>query len=170
MRAPYLSLPDDGARPTPLGKSGGLAVGLVWDVGAWDKRRVIPAELLRSLAGDGITLYSLQRGPGADRLARRVHGTSVRPTSSRLGISSVGSISSFASTRWLRTWRARWDAKPGYCCMPIATGAGLLRKSRTFWYPSLRLFYQKNLGQWDGVVEEVRQALLARAELKRTAA
>ena len=161
---------DDAARAEPLEKSGGLAVGLVWDVGAWDKRRVIPAELLRSLAGDGITLYSLQRGAGADRLAETgardistpdivVLGHLLRRLDLVVCVDTM--VAHLAGALGCEAWVLlhadcdwRWPASGAH----------------TFWYPSLRLFHQKRLGQWDGVVEEVRQALLARAELKRAAA
>src|SRR4051794_26103449 len=59
MRAPYLTLPP---RSMPVSvDSVGLAVGLVWEVGQWDKRRAVPPALLRHLAVPGIALHSLQK-------------------------------------------------------------------------------------------------------------
>lgn len=170
MRAPYLSLPDDGARTEPLQNSSGLSVGLVWEVGAWDKRRAIPAGLLRRLAHDGIALYSLQRGAGVDRLAETGAQDVSTPDIVALGhllrrldlvVCVDTMVAHLAGALGCETWVLlhadcdwRWPAS----------------EAHTFWYPTLRLFHQKNVGQWDGVVQEVRRALLARAELKRTAA
>src|SRR3954464_373304 len=70
---PYLTLP---RRSVPSGVRGreALALGLVWEVGNWDKRRVIPAQLLKELNKPGIEVYSLQRGAGSgdvDRIGAR---------------------------------------------------------------------------------------------------
>jgi hypothetical protein len=167
MRAPYLTLPDDGAGAEPLENSSGLAVGLVWEVGAWDKRRAVPAALLRRLAGDGVTLYSLQRGAGMDRLAE----TGARDISTA-DIVALGHllrqldlvvcvdtmVAHLAGALGCEAWVLlhadcdwRWPAL----------------EAHTFWYPTLRLFHQQKLGHWDSVIDEVRQALLSRAEVKR---
>ena len=45
MREPYLTLPPRGGVEC-IGQQQALAVGLVWEVGNWDKRRAIPAPLL----------------------------------------------------------------------------------------------------------------------------
>src|SRR5438874_8325985 len=59
MRRPYLTLPP---RDVPGRRAGceTLSVGLVWEVGDWDKRRSIPAQLLKRLHGEEIRLFSLQ--------------------------------------------------------------------------------------------------------------
>ncbi|MGY4461459.1 hypothetical protein [Bradyrhizobium sp. LB13.1] len=67
MRAPYVSLPP-AVEPT-LPHERGLAVGLVWEVGNWDKRRTVPLALLGHLAVPGVTLCSLQRGARTCELA-----------------------------------------------------------------------------------------------------
>ncbi|MGY0571245.1 hypothetical protein ACTGJ9_009540 [Bradyrhizobium sp. RDM12] len=167
MRGPYLTLPDDGAGAEPLENSSGLAVGLVWEVGAWDKRRAVPAQLLRRLAGDGITLYSLQRGTGMDRLAETGARDISTPDIVALGhllrqldlvVCVDTMVAHLAGALGCEAWVLlhadcdwRWPAS----------------EAHTFWYPSLRLFHQQKLGHWDSVIDEVRQALLSRAELKR---
>ena len=35
----------------------------------------------------------------------------------------------------------------------------MVDRTDTPWYPSMRLFRQRELGQWDEVIEEVRNAL-----------
>ena len=61
LRRPYLTLPPRRVRRR-IGMREALTVGLVWEVGNWDKRRAIPARLLKKLKRQGIELYSLQRG------------------------------------------------------------------------------------------------------------
>jgi hypothetical protein len=167
MRAPYLTLPPDGPSAAPLQHCQNLAVGLVWEVGAWDKRRAVPPALLRRLAGDGRTLYSLQRGEGTERLhemaAQDISTTDivalghlVRQLDLVICVDTM--VAHLAGALGCEAWVLlhadcdwRWPASG----------------SRTFWYPTLRLFRQRAQGQWDQVIEEVRQMLLARAELKR---
>src|SRR3954463_7045406 len=67
MRRPYLTLPPRDM-PERRGRET-LSVGLVWEVGDWDKPRAIPAPLLKRLRGSGITLFSLQRGPAREAAA-----------------------------------------------------------------------------------------------------
>ena len=110
MRAPYLSsAPDDGesaSRHRGLGKSGGLAVGLVWDVGAWDKRGRIPAELSAISCGrrhNTLLAPAQHRAPIGSR-RRRARDISTSDIVRVLGhLLQSARPRSFASTRWLRT-------------------------------------------------------------------
>src|SRR4051812_5495289 len=60
-RGPYLSVPPRALTPC-VARSQGISVGLVWEVGNWDKRRAVPAALLKRLKTDDVELYALQRG------------------------------------------------------------------------------------------------------------
>src|SRR5205085_751018 len=60
-RKPYLTVPRRTVARSVVGQNA-VAVGLVWEVGNWDKRRAVPAALLKRLKTDGIELYSLQQG------------------------------------------------------------------------------------------------------------
>jgi hypothetical protein len=167
MRAPYLTLPARCVSSPQLEQRDGLAVGLVWEVGAWDKRREIPPALLERLAGSGRTLYSLQRG-GA-RLPEMVARDISTPDIVALGhlirqldlvICVDTMVAHLAGALGCEAWVLlhadcdwRWPASG----------------SRTFWYPTLRLFHQRTAGVWDDVIEEVRQLLPGRAELRRRA-
>jgi hypothetical protein len=160
MREPYLRRPASTAAAPLAG--GELAVGLVWQVGDWDKRRAVPAEMLGRLRVDGVRLYSLQRGPAAKAaidigvqdistpdigtLARRIAeldlvisvDTMVAHLTGALGCE--GWVLLHADCDW------RW---------PQAGGS-------TLWDPSLRLFHQRRAGEWQSVIEVVRAALIAR--------
>lgn len=169
MRAPYLTLPPGGAAAGRLHHFQKVAAGLVWEVGAWDKRRAIPPTLLRRLAGAGRTLYSLQRGGGAEPLPETIARDISTPDIVALGhlirqldlvICVDTMVAHLAGALGCEAWvllHADCDWR-----WPISG-------PRTFWYPSLRLFHQRTQGNWDDVIEEVRQMLLARAELTRRA-
>ncbi|WP_439392847.1 hypothetical protein ACRQ5Q_26675 [Bradyrhizobium sp. PMVTL-01] len=157
MRAPYLTLPPRSA-PASLDREG-LAVGLVWEVGQWDKRRAIPPAWLRHLAVPGVALHSLQANATIEALAHigaRDVGT---PDIATLGhllrrldlvICVDTMIAHLAGALGCEAWVLlhadcdwRW---PSSGC-------------RSLWYPSLRLFRQETAGDWGAVIWEVREAL-----------
>lgn len=161
LRAPYLTLPE--ATTPPLDSERGLAVGLVWEVGNWDKRRAIPVRLLRRLAEAEVTLYSLQRGAAPDELAEIGAKDISTPDIAALGhlirqldllICVDTMVAHLAGALGCEAWTLlhadcdwRWPS----------SGSG------SFWYPSLRLFHQAVPGDWDNVMSEVCATLRARA-------
>lgn len=162
MQHPYLSLPPVETDVLPE-HTGALAVGVVWEVGDWDKRRAIPAALLRRLGGEGIDLYSLQRGPASRQFGEFGAKDFSTPDICQLGqrirrldfvICVDTMVAHLAGALGIEAWVLlhadrdwRWPASG----------------DRSFWYPSLRLFHQEMPGRWAGVVEEVRIALCERA-------
>ncbi|MDA9503100.1 hypothetical protein [Bradyrhizobium sp. CCBAU 11357] len=168
MRGPYLALPPT-AVPPPR-REQGVAVGLVWKVGEWDKRREVPAVLLRNLAGDGVTLHSLQRGASTEELAAIGARDISTPDISALGhrlrqldlvVCVDTMVAHLAGALGCEAWvllhaDCDWRWPP--------SGA------RSFWYPNLRLFHQRRPGDWDHVVTEIRDALRARLEAGRATA
>jgi hypothetical protein len=158
MRRPYI-------RPSPqkcgaeVAISGQLAVGLVWDVGNWQRQRIVPPQLLRQLNCPGVQLYSLQIGsaaqaapnigavdistPDLDTLAGRLQrldlcicpDTMVAHLSGALGRETW--IMLHADCDW------RWPAVG----------------DKTFWYPTARLFRQRIPGDWQDVVADVGSAI-----------
>lgn len=160
MCAPYVTLPPAG-EPNLLRE--GMAVGLVWDVGDWDKRRAIPAALLRRLAIAGVTLYSLQRGASAGELAE-------------IGASDISTpdIASLCHLLQRLDLLICVDTMVAHLAGALGCDAWVLLHadcdwrwpssgSHSFWYPSLRLFHQRTPGDWDGVLAEARNALVARS-------
>ena len=168
MCGAYLMLPPIAlSRPR---KEQGLRVGLVWKVGEWDKRREVPAVLLRNLAGPGVMLHSLQRGASTEELAA-IGGLDVStPDIVTLGhrlrqldltICVDTMVAHLAGALGCEAWVLlhadcdwRWPQ----------SGA------RSFWYPSLRLFHQARPGDWAHVIADVRNALRVRLEAGRTTA
>ena len=158
MRCPYLrpTQADDSEECIPTGV---VAIGVMWDVGDWDRRRVIPAGLLRHLNHPRAQLYSLQRGnvfeavleigaidfstPHIDVLASRLQkldlcicpDTMIAHLSAALGCETWVMLHADCDWRW-----------------PIIG-------STTLWYPSARLFRQNVPGDWRSVVAEIRSAI-----------
>jgi hypothetical protein len=162
MRRPYLTLPPRDL-PGRHGGHGTLSAGLVWEVGDWDKRRAIPAQLLTRLRGEGIRLFSLQRGPARQAVAEIGVEDISAPDIVALGhrmseldlILSVDTmVVHLAGALGYEPWVMlhadcdwRWPAR----------GAG------SIWYPRARLFHQRAAGGWEAVIEDVRVALLHRS-------
>jgi hypothetical protein len=163
MRRPYLTLP---ARVAPIGKVRGdaFSIGLVWEVGNWDKRRAVPAQLLKRLKGDGIELYSLQRG-AAQKDSAEIGATDIStPDIVELGyrireldliISVDTMVVHLAGALGCEPWVMlhgdcdwRWPARGG----------------PSLWYPSARLFHQHLAAGWEAVVDDVRAALVNRVQ------
>jgi hypothetical protein len=158
---PYLTLPPRRV-PSRLARSAAVSVGLIWEVGNWDKRRGIPAQLLKRLNGEGIELYSLQRGLAADQAAQ-IGATDIstpdivdlgyRMSELDLIVSVDTMVVHLAGALGYEPWVIlhadcdwRWPA----------SGAASL------WYPRARLFHQRVAGDWAGVIDDVRSALRQR--------
>jgi hypothetical protein len=160
-RGPYLTLPPRDM-PGRRGGHGAVSIGLVWEVGDWDKRRAIPAQLLRRLHGEGAKLFSLQRG--AAREAAAVIGAEdiSTPDIVALGhrmseldlIVSVDTmVVHLAGALGYEPWvllHADCDWRWPAC------GA------ESIWYPRAKLFHQRAAGGWEPVIEDVRAALVSR--------
>ncbi|CCD85400.1 conserved protein; putative TPR repeat protein [Bradyrhizobium sp. ORS 285] len=156
MTAPYLA---PAGPPVALPARQGIAVGLVWRVGNWDKRRELPASLVRTLVSPGVAAFSLQPDLPAAELAeigaRDVSSSDIDVLANTLRaldlvITVDTMVAHLAGALGCETWIMlhadcdwRWPA--GAC--------------RTYWYPRARLFHQQSPGDWAGVVAEVGQSL-----------
>ena len=155
---PYLHVP-----PRRLAAAGRRAVGLVWQAGNWDARRSVPFALLAPLAQvPGVELLILQANaeaagwqpgvgvhPGEFDLyeyARVVRGLDLLITvdsmpahlAGALGVPVWTLLHAHADWRWLAP--SRPDSP---------------------WYPTMRLFWQEQPGEWAPVVARVARELRA---------
>lgn len=159
MRTPYLA---PAGPPVALPAHDGLTVGLVWRVGNWDKRRELPADLVRTLLIPRIAAFSLQ----ADLRPAEVAEIGARDISSGdmdvlantlialdLVITVDTMVGHLAGALGCKTW-IMLHADPDWRWPAAGT--------RTYWYPRTRLFHQQSPGDWIGVVAQVRQALCDR--------
>jgi hypothetical protein len=161
MRAPYVSLPP-AVEPT-LPHERGLAVGLVWEVGNWDKRRTVPPALLGHLAVPGVTLCSLQRGARTCELAEIGARDVSTPDVTVLGhhlrrLDLLICVDTMVAHLAGALGRDAWVMLHADCDWRWPSAG-----SHSFWYPSLRLFHQRTPGDWDLVLAEARKALVARS-------
>ena len=165
---PYLACapPAAGRRPSHL-----RSIGLVWDVGNWDKRRCIPPQMLSALARTGVRLFSLQQGParqtaGAipaediaapdiETLAATILGLDLIVTVDTMVAHLAGALGAPVCTLLHADCDWRWP----------------LRDRETPWYPTMKLFHQQERGDWASVIEEVAEATAAsRRQLRSTRA
>jgi hypothetical protein len=165
LAAPYLTLPP--RQLSRLAPAKDMTVGLVWEVGDWDKRRSVPAELLNRLNVRGVRLCSLQRGPAAaasesfgavDVSTADIDGLGHHMTDLDLVVCVDTMAAHLAGALGLEAWIMlhhdcdwRW---------PISS-------SRSLWYPNFRLFHQHEPGDWSQVVEDIRSALVERVRKRQ---
>lgn len=143
---PYLSV------PVAARLSGHFSVGVVAQSGAWDPRRSIPAELLAPLAAiPGVAVYSLQPGcslPGArDASSADLLLAAARVRALDLVVTVDTMMAHLAGALGVPTWtllhrQADWRwLEPGRVDSP--------------WYPTMRLFWQEQMGEWGPVAQQV---------------
>lgn len=149
----------------------GPAVGLVWagnPIHRGDRFRSIPLERLRPVLGTGARFVSLQVGSAREQLASLPE--TLRPLD--LG----GAFTSFADTAAATasldlvvtcdTAPAHLAASLGVSTWTLLPAAGdwrwLVERGDTPWYPSMRLYRQSRLGDWDDVIARIANDLAGR--------
>jgi hypothetical protein len=154
-----------------VGRYGGrLRVGLVWASTPWNhelrKRTVPPAALAPMATAKDVTFYSLQKWSFGGEEAKNP------PAGIRL-IDLTGDIRDFADTAALMahldlvisvdtavTHLAGAMARPVWALLPfVPAWHWLLEREDNPWYPTMRLFRQRAMGNWGSVVERVAQEL-----------
>jgi tetratricopeptide (TPR) repeat protein len=151
----------------------GFRIGINWHGRAWTRqnvRRDFPVEQFSSLAKiPGVQLISLQKdaGKGDVAAARRsfevidlgefdtTHGAFIDTAAVMMNldlvITSDTSIAHVAGALGVPVWVA----------LPMVPDwRWLLDRSDSPWYPTMRLFRQKKFGDWAGVFEQIRVALV----------
>lgn len=144
-------------------------VGLVWAGNPGHKKdrwRSLPLAALAPLAGvDGVTFYSLQKGPAATQAGSPPPGLALRDLSPEL--TDFGETAAAAANLDLiitvDTAVAHLAGALGRPVWLLLSAAPDWRWQRTGerspWYPTMRLFRQEELGVWAPVVARVAAAL-----------
>ncbi|MFV1966392.1 MAG: FkbM family methyltransferase [Pirellulaceae bacterium] len=151
----------------------GFRVGIAWqgspDFHA-DRQRSVPLTCFESLAGiPGVRLFSLQKGPGVDQIAMLHEAFEVIDFGDELDgeagpfmdtmaimknmdliVTSDTSIPHLAGALDLPVWMAL-SVAPDW--------RWLLERDDSPWYPSMRLFRQQQLGDWEEVFARIADAL-----------
>lgn len=146
------------AKPNPAA----LAVGIVWETSGWDRRRSLPAQLVRDLAHiPRIQLLSLQVGPAraqaaAIGLADIAHDDITEAAARMRGLDLVISVDTLAAHLAGAVGIPVWTLLHADC-----DWRWMQDRSDSPWYPTMRLFRQHKSGDWNGVVTAVRDALAA---------
>jgi hypothetical protein len=172
-RVPYLHADPSAMarwRERLRGPSDGMRVGLVWSGNPAHPRqhvRSLPLACLEPLATvPGVTFYSLQKGPAAEEghasnlglpltdlgpLLEDFAETAAALSQLDLLITVDTSVAHMAGALGRPVW---------LLLAAVADWRWLLDRADSPWYPTLRLFRQHRLGDWQSVVEAVRRAMV----------
>lgn len=154
---PYLHVP-----LAPRAEDGKLHVGIVWKAGDWDDRRSIPVPLLTPLAEvPGVVLHVLQRGSG---LAERPAGFGI----------DAGTDDPLAAAATMRALDlvVTVDSFPAHLAGALGVPVWTLLQTEADWrwmtdredspwYPTMRLFRQRQPGAWEPVIARMADELRA---------
>lgn len=149
-------------------------IGIAWDADArfraLNYRRCIPLAEFAPLAQlKGVRLFSLQKGPGVEQLRRLAGRFAVTDLSSRLDETSGAFMDTAAVMQSLDlivtadisiAHLAGALGVPVWVALPSAPDwRWLLEREDCPWYPSMRLFRQKEWGNWREVFERMAATL-----------
>jgi tetratricopeptide (TPR) repeat protein len=149
-------------------------VGVAWQGNPhhqWDRHRSFPLAQLAPLARlPGVRLYSLHKGPGTEQLRSAPFAVTV--LSEDLDAAGGGFVDTAAILKHLDlvvtadTALAHLAGSLGapvwVALAAIADWRWLLGREDNPWYPTLRLFRQTRLGDWEGVFVRMAAALQER--------
>jgi hypothetical protein len=170
---PYLAASDCMAAKwsAQLERLAGLKVGLYWQGNPhhpWDRHRSIRLAALRQLSqveGEGVSLVSLQQGPGREQLATLadilpLHDLGGEFTTIDDLAGAIAGLDFVISVDTAAAHLAGAMGKPVWVLLSaMSDWRWLLERLDSPWYPSMRLFRQRRLGDWDAVVAEVVHSL-----------
>jgi hypothetical protein len=146
--------------PASLSRTGKLSVGLIWQSGDWDNRRSIPFSEVKRLAQlRGIAWHILQREAGRagwDGSLGSISGgdNPLDDASLMRALDLVISVDTMtahlAGALGVNTWTLL-PSEPDWRWM--------LDRDDSPWYPTMRLFRQREQGKWDKVIDNVAAQL-----------
>lgn len=132
-----------------------------------DANRSISLEMLAPLGQDGVTFFSIQKGPSEGAAKSPPAGMNMVSLSDDIGdfedtaaiLSEVDLLISIDSSP---VHLAGALGCPAWVMLPLLPDwRWLFGRDDTPWYPSVRLFRQTEWGRWDQVIERVSSALAA---------
>ena len=151
-----------GKELTPLE---GFKVGIVWQGSPKhkaDRFRSVPLTLFETLTRlKGVHLLSLQVGPGTEQLPAAPFpvtdlGNRFDPTSLADLAAVVVNLDLVVTVDTAVTHVAAALGVPVWVILPLSADWRWLReRADSPWYPTMRLFRQQRLGDWDEVLERI---------------
>lgn len=168
IASPYLSLPTrlSEAIKAHARVHGNLRVGLVWASGDWNPSRSVPSALVeRLLATSGVEFWNLQGGSARSQWKRFAKGAHLHDAEDCAN--SMGHLAAFIDQLDLvitpDTLAAHLAGALGTAAWVMLEYAADWRwqhgRSDSPWYPTLRLFRQAELGEWEDVLASVESEL-----------
>ncbi len=160
-RVPYLAVPGpppicpfDGSRP--------LRVGLAWIASDYNPERSIPLEQFGAvLALPGISFFALQAAPGIVKLCDEC-------TSFTLTAQALKTLDLVITVDTMMAHLAGALARPVWTLLPYQCDwRWMVERQDSPWYPTMRLFRQPRPGDWDAVIQRVKQELRELVSTKR---
>jgi ADP-heptose:LPS heptosyltransferase len=167
---PYIRPPEDRKAPGQvLSEEKKLKVGLVWAGNPKhtnDRNRSIPLEKFETVLNTGkIRFFSLQVGDQSAEIRRLGYQDQLEDLS--------GTLTDFSATAAIMahldlvisvdTAPAHLAGAMGRAVWTLVTFAPdwswMLERSDSPWYPTMKIFRQKKIGDWDGVLAEVKENL-----------
>jgi Tfp pilus assembly protein PilF len=169
-RGPYLRPPEKSVFPFDKNASASKRIGIVWagnpgHVNDANRSLRFP-ELAPLLDMPGIEWFSLQVGRSVAELEASPYHDRVKDLSPCLTdfsatASVIAELDLLITVDTAPAHLAGALGKPVWTLLP-AVGTDWRWKTEgntTFWYPSMRLFRQKNAGEWDSVIAEMAECL-----------
>ncbi|HEX6717216.1 MAG TPA: hypothetical protein VF088_08895 [Pyrinomonadaceae bacterium] len=155
---PYLFV-----EPALLPSNGRLRVGLIWESGDWNRSRSVPfSEIKRFADVPGVEWHILQREPfraGWDGALGVISGGDNPLDDARV----IRALDLVISADTMTAHLAGALGQKVWTLLPFdADWRWLQHRSDSPWYPTMRLFRQKEEGSWGEVIDEVMCYFLAR--------
>jgi tetratricopeptide (TPR) repeat protein len=154
-----------------LSRVGGFKIGIVWQgspAHRGDKHRSVPLTQFAPLAGvKGVHLLSLQVGAGTAQLAALGDrfpvtdlGRQFEPASFQDVAAVVKNLDLVVTVDTAIAHLAGALGVPVWIALPFSPDwRWLLDREDSPWYPTMRLFRQKRLGDWDAVFQHLAEEL-----------
>jgi len=157
-----------------LAAAPGLRAGLVWagnPAHPEDRLRTIPpAQLLPLLQVPGVVFYSLQMEPRDGVSSPALHEAGIRDLTAHIGdfadtAALVAELDLVITVDTATAHLAGALGSPVWTLLPfVPDWRWGLEKEDTPWYPTMRLFRQRAIGDWNPVIAAVREQLLRLVE------
>lgn len=138
-----------------------LNIGLVWRSGEWDENRSLPFELVKQLdAVPGVQFHILQANAakaGWDHSLGQLAGGQDLLEDARIvkGLDLVISSDTMVAHLAGALGTAVWTLLPNPC-----DWRWMNSRTDSPWYPTMRLFRQEEPGNWQTVINQVKEELL----------